>query len=855
LDDPTSRGIVTVQTSTADSRAHAQLALALDGSEDSRTTLSIERLAPAWLNLWNRRRPANWPTIEAQPRERAGPARPFLAEVTAAARVRRRPFVLDQPRARLLLGGVNLDSDYLPFEVRDVDLDAFLTPDRVEIRRCEGHWPRGWAAFSAIRQGHWWRLGEGTARLAWACQLRVEDLLTTLPTVAETKMTTAALAAYARRPLVSGDLSGTGTLVLGWTASRGQDAGATRLTTKTLQGNVSLQNGQIIHPNLPAPITDINGAVQLSPQWLAVNRVRGRMLGTTATLGATIEGEPFFWNKPRLQCLIHTDIAIAEAARLAPDSFRPTIEKIEPRGNLVMWLSLAGPLRRPFRPEDLAATGTAVFRDVTFRSPSWALVGTVHDLQGQVSLDNGVVRLTTATGFLEQLPFSLHAEADPRAGRFRGRLESASPFVHVRQVMPRALSRWQVDGNMSGWFELEASDADLFQKVARLHNLTSETLANLPFQWDLRGEVVARDVEMTLENFPTSLTAINGRISLKGLEWKFEDLMSSWGKTERCRIGGGGRFRPGSWPTMHLELDAPVLYLDEWIRPWRRSHGVRIPPRVANPVFEMTGTIRGPRATYRGHPGENFRGDFTLESPYLRTDTFRFSNLAVDAYDGQISGQGQILFKRGASTCTLEMASRTVSLPLLIQCESGREQTFVGRLTGSGTFNWRNALAETLTARGRFTVAESKFLGNIFFRRLGQFIRIPLLDDVSFATIATPFQIANSRVTFDDIVMEGPMLSVASHGSAGFDHTLDFVLELGFPHLPQYAWLLDLIVQYFGKVPATVFSLDLRGSWDDPQYEFHQLSAAGEGLLDALEGLWNAVAPSQPGPPAKTSPK
>jgi len=202
----------------------------------------------------------------------------------------------------------------------------------------------------------------------------------------------------------------------------------------------------------------------------------------------------------------------------------------------------------------------------------------------------------------------------------------------------------------------------------------------------------------------------------------------------------------------------------------------------------------------------------------------------------------------------VELATQNVSLPQLIQCESGREQTFVGRLTGNGVFDWLNGDGATLTGHGHLSVAESKFLGNVFFRRLGQLIKIPFLDDVSFATIETPFDIAKNRMTFENLSMEGPMLSMSGHGSAGFDHTLDFVLELGFPRLPQYAWLLDLAIQYFGMLPATVFSLDLRGSWDDPQYEFHQLNAAQEGFLGALGQLWGLVTPSSPVPPPKPTP-
>ena len=856
LDERTSHGTLALEAFSRDSRATATLNLALGRSEDSQTTLSIVQLADGWFDLWNQRRRAHWPMVETR-REGFTGRRPVpQITVTAAARLRAdRPWI-EEPRAQLHLSGVDLNSEYLPFLVRDVDLEAAMRPGRVVIPRCRGRWTHGWLSIQGTHEGPWWPERKGTTRLAWACSLRVEDLLTTLPAAADAAMTTAAMAALARRPLLEGDLSGSGTLVLGWTGAKyhGQDARATGPTTKTLQGTVALRRGRIEHPDLPAPITDIDGNFQISPQRVQVRSVRGWLLGTTATITATIEGQPFFWNKPTARCLVLADISIRDAARFASDRLRPTIQRIEPQGTLRVSLSLAGPLRQRFRSEDLVATGTAVFHDLTFRSPTWALDGIFHNVRGQIALANGAIRLTTATGQLERMPFSLWAEADPKAGRFWARLESSVSFPDLQQVIPRALSRWKVGGDVSGWFELEASGPDLFKKVGHIGALTSETLAKLPFQWDLRGEATFRDAEMTFECFPTSLTEIVGRVRLQKLEWTFVDVTSSWGKTKQCKIGGGGRFRPGNWPTMHMDLEAPVLYLDEWVRPWRRSRGARIPPRTVNPVFELTGTLRGPRAFYRGHPCEDFSGEFGLISPYRNPDVFRFSKLSVDGYDGKLTGQGKVVFQRGNSTCTLELAAQNVSLPSLIQCESGREQTFVGRFTGNGRFDWCNGESETLTGHGRFAITGSKFLGNIFFRKLGQLIRVPFLDEVSFATIETPFRIANKRVIFGGISMDGPLISMRGYGSSGFDHSLDFLIEIGFPHLPQYVWLLDLIVQYFGKVPATVFSLDLRGTWDDPQYSFHHLGTAESGLLDALAELWDIVVPSSPPPPPSPQP-
>jgi len=841
LDGRTSHAAVSLALSSRRSRLDAAGDLDLAGSSDSRTTVSVERLDQGWFELYNRRRAPQWPMI--------GGGRGNLT-VAAAARFRRRPFALEQPHATVVLKGFDLTSDYFPFTIGDVDYAAEVKPDLIEIRRCRGQWPHGWASLHGTFSGSWWRPWAGTARLGWAFHLRIEDLLTTLPLKAEAAMTTKALAALARRPFVEGDLDGSGTLVLAWEPS----LRPTAPTTKTLQGTVTVRRGLIAHPLLPAPVTDIDGSFDLSPRRLEIRSVGGRLLGTTATISADLTGEPFFWNEPHAQCLILINVALADAVRWAPEQVRPRIEALEPRGNATALLSLAGPLHRPLRQEDIAATGTVLFRNVAFRSPTWALAGTFHDVQGRLDLSEGALHLTTATGWIERVPIALRAEASPQGDRFTARLESTAPFEALQQVMPRALSRFRVGGTLASWFEFEASGSDLFKKAFQLRDLTSRTLTNLPFQWDLRGEVFPRDVQLTFETFPTSLTAINGRVSLKRFEWTFDDLTSSWGKTEHCKIGGGGRFRPGNWPAMHIELEAPVLYLDEWVRPWRRSAGSRFPPRVANPVYELTGVVRGPRAFYRGHPGENFHGEFTLASPYRRVDTFTFSNTRADLYGGQINGEGRVEFKYGLSTCTLEVASKNVSLPPFLQCETGREQTFVGQLTGNAAFFWRNGDSNTLTGQGRLEISDSQFFGNIFFRKLGQMIRIPLLDTVTFARIAAPFRLARRRVISDNLVMEGPLISVEGQGTVGFDHSLDSVLEIGFPHLPQYVWLLDLVVHYFGKVPASVFSLDLTGTWDDPQYSFHHLDTAEQGLLGALGQAWGLVAPSSPPPPIKPVP-
>ncbi|KPL10836.1 hypothetical protein AMJ85_05190 [candidate division BRC1 bacterium SM23_51] len=833
FDEHTSQGAISLEASSPASRFHALLDLALDGSRDSQTTVSVERLADGWFQLWNEHRPPESPMIQ-------GHQGNLL--VTAAARLSRQPPWMDLPRARVLLRDVQLDSEYLPLTIHDVDLEGTVSPDRIELQRCRGRWARGWVSLHGTHEGQWWPQREGTTRFEWAFALRAEDLTTTLPAAAESTLTTAALAALEYAPLLEGDLAGTGTLILDW--EQPQQPG--RPTTKTLQGLVTLRHGRIVHPALPKPVTDIDGTFEISPQRLQIRPVQGRLLGTTATISGAVEGEPFFWVKPTARCSIQTKTAIADAIRFAPEEFQPRIEATKPHGNLALSVALAGPLRRPFQAEDIAATGTILFRDLGFESPFWALDGTFRDIQGQANLTQGIFRLTTATGWIEDVPFSLQAEAAPQDDRFSAKLESSATLAALQQVVPRALSRYEVSGGLSGSYELEAWGPDLFRQASHIRELTSETLANLPFQWELRGEVMAHDAQLTFETYPTSLTAINGRTTLRNLEWTFEDLTSSWGKTDNCRISGSGRFRPGSWPVMHLELEAPVLYLDEWIRPWRRSGPRRFPPHVPNPVFEMTGVIRGRRAFYRGHPGENFSGEFDLVSPYRSTRTFRFFNTHADLYGGRLSGQGRIEFFRGNSTNTLELVAQDISLPPFLQCESGREQTFIGRLSGDGSFHWHNGDADSLTGRGRILISESKFWGNVFFRRLGQLLKIPILDDVSFASIEVPWHLRQRRVTCERLDMEGPLIAMRGQGTVGFDHSVDFVLELGFRRLPEYARLLDLIVQYFGKLPASVFSLDLRGTWDDPQFSFHHLGVAEQGLLDAIGQLWDAVAPTPP---------
>jgi len=859
MDDRTSRGVISLEVASRQSRASASADLALDGSRDSQTTVTIERLAQGWFDLWNQRRSSQWPTIAGRQERLTVTATALLhlgsrtgkrsAGESPASHGPEIPWV-GPPQIRVALAGVNLASDYLPFTVHDVDFEAAAAPGLIEIRRCRGRWARGWVSLHGTHQGVWWNEWGGTTRLAWAFALRAEDLLTTLPAKAETGVSAEVLDTLAHRPLVAGDLAGSGTLVLGWERSRRPTAP----TTKTLQGAVTLRHGRITHPALPAPVTDLDGAFDISPERLRIGSMRGEFSGSTATISAAVEGEPFFWVAPQARCLIHTDVAVAEALRLAPKHLRATIAEVEPRGDISAEVSLAGPLRQPFRQDDIAATGTLLFRNVAFRSPSWAVSGTFHDIQGRVELAEGVFRLTTATGQLNHIPFSLQAEAAPEANRFFTRLETSAPFVAFQEAMPRALGRYEVGGDLSGWFEFDASGHDLFKEAGRVRELTSETIAQLPFPWGLRGELTVRDGQLTFETFPTSLTAINGRVSLKNFEWTFEDMTSSWGKTEKCKIGGGGRFRPGSWPKMQLALEAPVLYLDEWIRPWRRSRGSRFPPRPANPVFELSGTLRGPRAFYRGHPGENFSGEFDLVSPHRQPDMFRFSNMSVNMYGGRLSGQGSIEFQHGDSTCSLQLAAQNVSLPPLLQCESGREQTFVGHLTGNSSFYWLNGEAETLTARGHLAISDSKFWGNIFFRKLGRLIRIPVLDDISFATIEAPFQISRQRVICENLAMDGSFMSMTGRGSVGFDHSLDFMMEVSFPHLPQYVRPLDFVVQSVGKLPANALSLDLRGSWDDPEYGFHHLDAAEEGLLDALGRVWNIITPGSPTPPPKPLP-
>jgi len=837
IDPKTSSALAALSLSGSETRIAAAFDLALGGRKDSYTTLTIERIGAGWVRAWNEVRPPAWPVIES------GPIR---VSAVAEARIAPHPLRISNPRIRVAAGCAGLDSEFLPLALREIEIEASFGREKIAIHRCRGKWGHGWISLAGDHAGPWWpRLG-GTTRVDARFDLRVEDLMTTVPPAAANSLTTSALARLAERPFCEGDLGGSTTLVLEW--KEGEKP--TPPSTVSLMGVVNLREGRLTHPLLPAPVTGIEGTFDIRSDRLRIRSVSGKMLGSTATVSATITGTPLFWIHPNLSCSVRTEFPAAEIARMAPEKFRSRLEQAKVRGTVRAEFSLLCPICKPFCPRKIASSGTMTLSDIAFRSPFWALEGEFHDLEGRVVFSNRTIRLTSATGRIEEVPFSLTGEADLEGKRIWARLESSATLAALRKVMPRALSRYEVGGSLSGWFELEASGRNLFAEAAHLRGFTSETLAALPFDWHLGGEVTAHDAELTFETFPTSLTAINGRITLDGLRWKFENLTSSWGKTDNCIIRGGGRFRPGNWPEMNIELEAPVLYLDEWIRPWRRSRGRRFKPRPENPVFEMQGTIRGKRAFYRGHPGENFHGRFTLVSPYRQTDTFRFFDTHVGLYGGRLEGRGVIEFDKGRSTNTLELVAENINLPPLLQCESGREQTFVGRLTGNGTFHWLNGDPETLTGRGRIVITESRFWGNVFFRNLARLIKIPFLDDVSFARIETPFRLSHRRVFCDRLVMEGPMLKMSGKGSVGFDHSVDFVLELGFPNLPSYAKLLDIIVQQFGRIPATVFSLDLTGTWDSPQFSFHQLDTAERNLLDALEQLWDTLNP----PPAPKNP-
>lgn len=840
--DPKSlRGALSLDVASRASRVELEADLRLGAREDSSTTISIERIAEGWFRLWNRRRYPPFPSIEG-----ANAA----ITLSAQARLLRQAPWITQPRARLRLRGADLQAEHLPLDVEDVRLDAEFTEDGIVLHDCGGRWGRGWVQLRGGYAGPWFGRIAGKTTIDWSFDCRAEDVLTTLPVAAESALSAKAIAAYANRPQLEGDLAGSGTLSLQW-------AGAEELempTTRTLQGTLVLRNGRIDHPRLPSPVTGIDAMFELSPQRLEIREVQGTFLDTTATISASVVGRPFFWNAPQTQCFVETQFPIAQAVQYIPEAYRPRVEALSPQGTIHAAVGLSGPLRRPLRTEDIKTTGVFRLADGGFDSTFYGLDGRFHDLRLQADFDGRAVRLTTGTGMIENVPFSLSGEADLQDNRLWTRFDSGAPMSAYQRILRRALSRWEVAGSASGWLRLEAHGEDLFRKGIQIEALTSETLAALPFSWDLTGEVLVHDVKMTLETFPTSLTQINGTMRLHNFNWTFTDVTSAWGKTEDCRVTGGGVFRPGNWPRMHIELEAPVVYLDEWIRPWRRSSGSRFESRVKNPVFEMTGVIRGKRAFYRGHPGENLYGEIAVVTPREDVDTFWYKNARTDLYEGRLLSQGVVEFDHGRSTSTLEFTADDISLPPLLQCETGREQTFAGHLNGYAKFHWLGGDIDSLVGNGNLDIRESRFFGNVFFRNLGRLIRIPYLDNVSFAKIEGPIRLANRKVYCDKLEMDGMPLSLRGKGVVGFNHTLDFVLELGFVRLPRYARLLDLVVQSFGRIPATVFSLDLRGTWDDPQYSFHQLGVAEKSLLGAIDQVWGVVAPTPPDPGPDSQP-
>lgn len=256
-------------------------------------------------------------------------------------------------------------------------------------------------------------------------------------------------------PAVAGDLNGSGTLRLEEPTRMGIMASLARAS---LNGAIRFRDVTLSDPWLPAPLSAINGRIDLQPGAARIEKIEGRLGSTALALNAAVTGRGRLWTSPTLTAearvggeLPTMSEQIQALCRAAGHPLKPlpplagtaSIEIETKNAPLPNWR--ARPAQATLRLQDFATTlalervaGPIVVRGdcdgrLTLRPPSPR--GPAADLSAQIALRKG----------------SVHGPNMPPVGGLGGRIAWSGGTGRFEQLSGEALGgRVTLDGTLSG---------------------------------------------------------------------------------------------------------------------------------------------------------------------------------------------------------------------------------------------------------------------------------------------------------------------------------------------------------------------------------------------------------------------
>lgn len=596
------------------------------------------------------------------------------------------------------------------------------------------------------------------------------------------------------------------------------------------RGNVNWTSGKLHVAPLHDPVLMESGSLDFYPDRLELLRLRTTLGEAEGRWKASLTGRDYFWVNPIAHLEGEVDASITSLSRILQWANLGLPNPKGMTGQLGLHFWWEGPTNRL---EQGRWEAQARARQIEFQLPLLGDVATVNDLEFNLTLSTDTVRLSQLRAELDDAVIEAKGEANDRLLRldtqFRGPLET------VIRLFADELGEFRGEGTVPARGTLEVLPRTelplpghpLALRWARLL-LTTDSLRlspESPVELRLDATLMPNGVSFWQEDMPHPVTNIRGTIKADFTGLQLHQVRSQWADVPDCIVSGRVQVHPP--PTkVYFDIEAPRFAIDQWITGWSQPpdgfHARRKPRKSTAPRLAtlLHGTIRSREATLHRMKGTDLSGTLHYENWSGRPNLLDLQSLRAQCYDGIVSGGMTLQLERkdNLSRFTLTAIPQNLEIQPFITDLFGKEDKTVGRLDGYLKLSGDFSDTATFDGEGSFLLSNTRILGGPIFPLLGKILRSTLVQDTTFSSIQSGFDINRRKIRFDGIKFDSPGVRLLGEGTVDFDGMLDMAVTVGMhsktlDQIPGVRFMVNLV----REVGARFLKFHLKGSLSDPQ--------------------------------------
>ena len=581
---------------------------------------------------------------------------------------------------------------------------------------------------------------------------------------------------------------------------------------------LSVRDGTMSTPFYRERMSGVSGYFTITPKKIEFSGLRGEAPGSALKADGSFSGKRFFWKNPYVHSEIQFASSVEKMLDLVPESIRRFVEKQDLRGSWNLNLNAEGPLNIS---RDMRYNGSLDLNNVSFSTDHPDFSGSFSDISGNVDFDNDSVYVHNIDGKFLDMPFQSDAGIGNDTAKIN--LKASLDLAELRNSIPLLIKETRMSGDADIRTEIILAGQNILQYLKDFKR--PPLMAPI-----ISGTIRPDGASFAYRDMPENLNNIRGTIIFTNRGLRFENLKLDCGKSSDCVTTGNFDFAREP-RTLEFDLDIPEFFLEEWTRKW--SSGIPSSRIVtmeemgeSSPTIEIRGNMEAQKMHFNRLKGKDLDFHFTYNYFPLSPNRFSFDRTSVKAYGGNLRGSGSLMIPSGRFFYGVEGETENVSLQPILTALRGEKEKLTGLLDSKITIAGRAGFPETISGRAEFDVKESRFIGQMVLKRLGEVLNSTIFNDIKFTRIQGEVDFQNSKAVFENITFNSPVLNLNASGSIDFHENLDITCYLIFqknrilnlPILRQLAGILE----FMGK---SILKFKITGTASHPKVQTVPLSS------------------------------